>query len=549
MRETSKTSNNNAEWFENSKRHSLGQSPQCRSKPMRANVGMFETDYNQTNVRNVSSSCFESFAKQRFEARLKQSNATNLVKAKTLSRHNKPTNWLLLAIVIFVGTGLIIAISILLTPETPFTEQDETGTAPLKNLPTPSQLKLLFPPPDPDVSVERLKIELLAMAERLDLEFPSSVEGLHAAAMTFAEFKQTKRAEETWRKCIELKPKEVGPYVGMASVLSQRGEDEQAVALLRNASKSGQTSAELVAELAGGLSKLGELDQADAVLNEGVQSFPNSAEIMTQRGTIDMQLQRVESAERAFRKAIELGGESKAIEIMLANSLTRQGKTEEAKQLQISSASKAQDPTKPLSPGFEITYLKTLRGLAVRLFQIGSRAALANGKPLLAEQWLLRTISIEPTDLSTYMELSAVYRRSNRIPDALQVQEKLLELQPENVLNHINLASVASQLGNYALAERVLTQAIQISPDVAFPFAELAKIHLGNRELSKAKQRIATAAQLEPLNVEWHVMSAMVAEALGDVPGVIKSLKRATELSPGDQQIKILLLSAEAAAK
>lgn len=470
---------------------------------------------------------------------------TSLGGPKKTSRDGKPTHWLSLALMILVGTGLTIAIAIVLTPEKPLPEVQSEPIDPGPQLATAPSVR--FPTPDGEISVEQLQSELLAMAERLASEFGSNVEGLHAAAMTFAEFKQTKRAQEVWQKCLELKPKEVGPYVGMASILSQRGDDEQAVKLLQNAFKTGQRSAELLAELASGLSKLGELEQADAILNEGVASFPESHEIMTQRGTIDMQLQRVESAERAFRKSLELGGNTKAVQMMLANALARQGKTEEATQLRSLSEVTSSAAAKDRSPGFDTIYLTNLRALAVKLFQIGSRAAIENDKPLLAEEWLLRTLAIEPNDLSTYMELSAVYRRTKRLKEALEVQEKLLELQPKNVLNHINLASVASQLGRYDLAERVLTEATLVSPEVAFPFAELAKIHLSKREFSKAKQMITTARNLEPLKTEWHVMGAMIAESLGDAPGVVSCLKRALEITPTDQNLIALLKAAESA--
>lgn len=470
-------------------------------------------------------------------------------------QRGKSTNRLSLVLLVFLGTGLSIALAILLTPEKPLSHEDQTEGQPQLKKPivlgsNPTTERLVpFPATDNEVTVEGLQTELLAMAERLDSEFSSSVDGLHAAAMTFAEFKQTKRAEETWRKCLALNPVEVGPYVGLAAVLSQRGDDEQAVTLLRDALESGKKSAELMSEIAKGLSNLGELELADAVLKEGVEFFPDCVEIWAQRGTVDMQLQRIESAETAFRKAIELGGDSKSLQIMLANSLTRQGKTQEAQQLPSNTKISNPIPSKDQLPTFEITYLKTLKGLAVRLFQIGSQAAIANGKPLLAEEWLLRTIAIEPSDLSTYMDLSAVYRRTNRLKEALEVQERLLELQPKNVLNHINLASVASQLGRYDLAERVLSEATVISPEVAFPFAELARIHLGKREWSKAKQQITKARNLEPRNVEWHVMGAMVAEALGDAQGVIQCLKLALAITPEDNNLHAMLKAAEAVQK
>ena len=77
------------------------------------------------------------------------------------------------------------------------------------------------------------------MADLLALEFENSAESLHVAAMIFAELKQTNKAESIWRKCTDLKPKDLGPYVGLATVLSQRGDDTQSVQLLEEVRKSG----------------------------------------------------------------------------------------------------------------------------------------------------------------------------------------------------------------------------------------------------------------------------------------------------------------------
>ena len=467
------------------------------------------------------------------------------------------TKWLKLVVVILLGTSLSIAIAISLTPMAPVSELEPTDTEASTDLSSLSSAKnsseaplqhVHFPTLDETIQVESLQAELLGIADRLVADFGASTDGLHVAAMIFAEFKKTKRAEDIWRRCTELKPKELGPFVGLASVLSQRGDDSQAVELLDGLYQSGRKSAELIADLAAGLSKIGEMERADIVINDGLAMFPDNAALQTQRGTLDTQLGRFESAEIAFRRAIELGDNSKSMAVMLGNILARRGKTEDAKQIR--AAIQQDDSAKAnRTTSFEESYLKTLRGLAVRFYQFGAKAAMMNGVPNVSEQWLLRATAIEPSDLSTYMELSAVYRRTNRIQEALEVQQRLLELQPTNVLNHINLASVASQLGQFDLAERVLVEATKASPEVAFPYAELAKIRLGKRQYSMAKEQITMARRLDPDNVEWHLMGAMIAEGLGDAHGMIECLQRAHEITPHDSRIESMLSAAQAGKK
>ncbi len=457
------------------------------------------------------------------------------------------TNWLGLVVVILLGTGLSIALVIFLTPADSISERlaaesTDSSAKATQSESSPIAIKRVpFPLADDDVSVDQLQSELLAMADFLALEFENNAESLHVAAMIFAEFNQTKKAEAIWRKCTDLKPKDLGPYVGLATVLSNHGDDAQSVQLLENVRESGRESAELFDQLASGLSKLGELDRADSVLRKGFESFPDDASLYIQRGMIDTQLRRFETAEKAFRRAIELGDSSKSTQIMLANVLARLGRVTEAQEVRVEIENRDKIAKQGDSITFEASYQKTLRGLAVRFFKLGSQIALANRKPLKAEGWLLRTIAIAPNDLSTYMELSAVYRRSNRLEEALEVQERLLELQPQNVLNYVNLASVASQLGKNDLAEKVLLEATKTNPEVAFPYAELAKIYLTKREFSMARVRISKAQNLEPRNVEWHLMGAMIAEALGDETSTIECLQRARGIAPNDPRVHAFL--------
>ena len=181
--------------------------------------------------------------------------------------------------------------------------------------------------------------------------------------------------------------------------------------------------------------------------------------------------------------------------------------------------------------------MSTLRALAVRLFRMAASVASNQKQSVIAEQWLLRCVAIRPNDLETYMDLSSLYRRENRIEDALEVQERLLQLQPQNVLNYVNLASVAFQLGRFDQAERVLVEATKACPDEPFPFGELARINLAKRNFSAVRQLASKAIKLEPQNVEWVLMSAIAAEALGDAENFNSLLQQARRISPNDPRL------------
>jgi Flp pilus assembly protein TadD len=450
---------------------------------------------------------------------------------------------------IAVGVGLIIVCAVLLIPLEPVPIEPTSTLLAVEKKPlsdrdpaSPVHRRNVLPESDDNLTVEKLQSEMVQVATRLTTEFSTVSDALHVAAMTYAELKQTQNAENVWRACIELKPTEVGPYVGLATNLIQRGQQAEAIKILNDVRKS-KTSGELYCELAKALMDEGELDSAGEVLREGITAYPSDASLWLQQGLIESQLSHFDSAEFAIRKAIELGDGSRATANAFLSVLLRQGKTEEVQKIREAISRGPAEPAELAAGGsaendtFQSTYMSTLRALAVRLFRMAASVASNQEQSVIAEQWLLRCVAIRPNDLETYMDLSSRYRRENRIEDALEVQERLLQLQPQNVLNYVNLASVAFQLGRFDQAERVLVEATKACPDEPFPFGELARINLAKRNFSAVRQLASKAIKLEPQNVEWVLMSAIAAEALGDAENFNSLLQQARRISPNDPRL------------
>lgn len=447
---------------------------------------------------------------------------------------------------IAVGVGLIIVCVVLLTPLEPVPIEPNSTPVAVEKKPlsdrdpaSPVNRRNVLPKSDDNLTVEKLQSEMVQVAARLTTEFSTVSDALHVAAMTYAELKQTQNAENVWRACIELKPTEVGPYVGLATNLIQRGQQAEAIKILNELRKT-KTSGELYCELAKAHMDEGELDSAGDVLREGITSYPSDASLWLQQGLIESQLSHFDSAEFAIRKAIELGDGSRATANAFLSVLLRQGKTEEVQKIR-EAISRVPAELAAVGPAendtFQSTYMSTLRALAARLFRMAASVASNQKQSVIAEQWLLRCVAIRPNDLETYMDLSSLYRLENRAEDALEVQERLLQLQPQNVLNYVNLASVAFQLGRFDQAERVLVEATKVCPDEPFPFGELARINLAKRNFSAVRQLASKAIKLESQNVEWVLMSAIAAEALGDAENFNSLLQQARRISPNDPRL------------
>jgi tetratricopeptide (TPR) repeat protein len=472
----------------------------------------------------------------------------------TNEKNRQPINrissrWYAMLAAIAVGVGLIIVCAVLLTPLEPVPIDPNSTPLVVEKKPLSGQdpaspiiRRNVLPKSDDDLTVEKLQSEMVQVAARLTTEFSTVSDALHVAAMTYAELKQTQNAENVWRACIELKPTEVGPYVGLAANLIQRGQQAEAIEILNDIRKS-KTSGELYCELAKALLDEGELDSAGETLREGIAVYPSDPSLWLQKGLIESQLSQFDSAEFAIRKAIELGDGSRATANAFLGVLLRQGKTEEAQKIREAISRGPAEPAESGAGGsakndtFQSTYMSTLRALAVRLFRMAAAVASNQKQSAIAEQWLLRCVAIRPNDLETYMDLSKLYRRENRIEDALEVQERLLQLQPQNVLNYVNLASVAFQLGRFDQAEKVLVEATKVCPDEPFPFGELARINLAKRNFSAVRRLASKAIKLEPQNVEWYLMAAIAAEALGDAENYNSLLQQARRISPNDPRL------------
>lgn len=407
---------------------------------------------------------------------------------------------------------------------------------------------LEYPGPDSKLGPAELQSFLGDVATVLKTEMESDPAALHVAAMIYAELKQTQLAEELWRQCLDKSAMEMGPVVGLAGLLVDQGKTEEGIAILERAKGSDKTTADFFQKLSDAHTKLGNLEAAEEAAKLGVRKYPNVAALWFELGVIETQLRKNGQAESSLRRAFDLGDRSLGTINALVTILNRVGKTEEAQEL-----AKAVQPASEVSPEktkdeaantgagsdatFSESYAAILRNLAVPLLRNASSVAAANQKLEYAEKWLLQAMAEEPNNGEIYMDLSSILRADRKWGDAVVLHQKLLDLQPTNILNYMNLASVATQAQQPGLAEQVLTTATDRFPDVAYLYGERAKLALVGGNLESFKQMAEKAYELEPMNVEWTLMLAVVARQSGNQDEMKKLIQRANDLAPGDPRV------------
>ncbi len=477
--------------------------------------------------------------------------------------------WLMVLFCGVLGASLLILIWILIVPPPKDPSDSELSdsnashvsagqmesppsnslTSPRPNPQTSNSGKLKLPTAEDRLTTEQLQSALEALAESLSKEFPQDSKAHHVAAMIYAELRQTKRALNSWENCLAISRSEVGPVLGMSKILLDQGEEDRGIALMEELQKSSndKLTVDFFQQLSDAYSQIGEIEKAEKIAGEGLNRFPKDAGLHRVSGLAKMQMQQLEQAEQSLKQAVALGDRSPSTRNTLRGLLLRQGKADEAKQFDepksISDGSRADQHVNASDPGdttFQSTYREALQRIALSLLHSSCAIAIANGKAELAEIWALSAIAESPLSPAPYMDLATALRAQRRLFDAYIVHQKLVEVQPDNPYNDLNLASVAAELGELHRAEQILTQGAAKFPRVAAFYGELAKISLNRSDFAKAQRLALQASELEPQNVDWLIVLAVIAKNSGKNESFQELLDRANRLSPGDIRLKNL---------
>jgi len=188
-----------------------------------------------------------------------------------------------------------------------------------------------------------------------------------------------------------------------------------------------------------------------------------------------------------------------------------------------------------------------------------------------------KVMALRPNAVSLYSEMGNALYAASRFPEALEALEKAIALSPGSALNLVragtaaqamgerqkaldfyeranaiqpraetfsNMGTIYYGLGDYAKAARSYEGALLIRPLSAVTHRNLgdAYSHLGRRDEARAAyQEAVRHAQAEvsvsPSNARAVARLAVYQAKAGDDASAMKSLRRALELAPGDEQV------------
>ncbi len=379
------------------------------------------------------------------------------------------------------------------------------------------------------IDTEPQQKQLLADVEDAVTRFPQGADVLHLAGLTYGELLQTERAAELFRQSLEVAPRNRDVLVAYSDMLTQIGTHEEAISALEQGIKAGIDDATIRASLGNAYIQVGEAEKGAEVLRRGIELDPQHAPLRLALAQAQVQLEQFAEAEENARLALNLGEKSRATYVVLTSALVRLGKREEA------TALRQEMPTLEPNTIDDPRYQDSFREFASHTYGLLALAFQSRGLMVESEQWWLRSLEYFPNSPKSLAALADICHRSGRLADALQIYQRLLQADPQNLVNYSNCASIALQLGNTPLAEDALRQATAVDKS-GYADLYLARFQFELGKFPEAAQNAATAAE-RSADVEAYLVLIAAQQALGKPALAFEALRKARGVAPNDPRL------------
>ena len=410
-----------------------------------------------------------------------------------------------------VLTGVLIAAAIIgvvvvMTPLPDEVSSHDRYPAPDDDLSLAPNLAPERPPTTLDLPKVRLVKDTKALQEELreaarvmTVTFPQDSGSWHLAAQVESELSQSAKAEEYWGRCLELKPRHFGPYLGLAELLTSKGQFQDATQVLQKVFELGGSTGEVYLKLGEAYENQGMLKESLEALTTGVKLFPQESSLLYGLGRLQAQSEQLSEAEENLKRAIALGGESRQNLSTLVGVLMRLEKRDEAitvRERLKAISNQGNSATGQGESAFQLAYDAALSIAAFRIFEGCGNLCYHQRRYPLAEKYLVRAIGQDPSVSSVWIALSEVLLHQSKYGDVIQVLQQINVLEPKNLIYRVNLASIALKVGDAQLAESALDEALKIDPNSEMVLVTLAKLHAAVGNFDKAKEVVASLLKL-----------------------------------------------------
>ncbi len=363
---------------------------------------------------------------------------------------------------------------------------------------SPKEPSVVLPDFAAPLDPSEFETECERFVEELAVRQPNNPLALNVVAMYYSQMQQTTKADELWKRCVQLAPNDPIYYFNWATNYLNRSESELALQVMEKAIANGLDRSIFTYQVAISLANLSR----DAEVEELVLKEPNrgsdNPSLLLLLGQSQVKLGRIAEARASFEAARAGGVNNKALVNGLLTCSVRQKDKESAekyrKELESFAGEQQEFGQKQFDKRSEVEMRRFGLGIIGESIEVLRRA----GELDWAEAVGLRAIFLDPKNIDVYRLMADVYRDRQEPQNAMIVYERLSSLQPTDVLNHLFHARASADAGYIAKAEGLLKYAVALAPLDPACFATMGEFLLEQGRAKEAAWYLRQAVALDP---------------------------------------------------
>jgi tetratricopeptide (TPR) repeat protein len=144
-----------------------------------------------------------------------------------------------------------------------------------------------------------------------------------------------------------------------------------------------------------------------------------------------------------------------------------------------------------------------------------------------------KVLEISPNDADAHNNLGVTLQELGRLEDAATSYKKAIEIKPDYADAHSNLGNTLKDLGRLEDAETSYKKAIEIKPDYADAHSNLGNTLKDLRRLEDAETSYKKAIAIKPDYAQAHSNLGIILQELGRLNDAETSYKKAIAIKPG----------------
>jgi len=412
-------------------------------------------------------------------------------------------------------------------------------TTPIAPQPEPasSQASPKKAEPTPEEKAAALKEQELRLAEQLIREFPDSEEPLVLLGDVHRRRGNIDQSASLWEKALQRNPRRTDVYDRLARLALDTDEYAKAIELSRKALEVDPKTTGAHVDIAKALIALGQYEESIPESQEEAKLSPEMPLPYFLLGQAYQQLQDYEKARENYEKVVALQPNHANAHYGLYNIYARLKDSDKAQQ-HLAEFKKCKERDDQ-----EVRRRDRAR-TDVNLFSKGLARVCAGAHELYRkagdgakmEAMLRQAVDLDPNNIPSMEKLIAVYRVTNRIPEALALCRKIERIDPNNTPCQLNIARLSTLLRRFEDAEKAIQKVIALLPDHYSGYQELARLYLmGNANLPRARELAQKAVELEPRADNYFVLG-WACDVNGDPGSAMVAIEKAMALAPDNPQ-------------